>query len=69
MKFKKQQLRVFDIYCVCEDCNEIMFENPKILQRGKFVYTCPKCGKHYYSDEKYPKRVFEKMGNPIPIER
>jgi uncharacterized protein with PIN domain len=69
MKFKKQQLRVFDIYCVCEECNEILEENKEVMQRGKIVYTCPKCKKNYYLEEKYPKRVFEKMGNPIPIER
>lgn len=69
MKFKKQQLRVFDVHPVCEICNEILFENPRIMERGKFVYTCPKCGKHYYFDEKYPKRIFEKMGNPIQIDR
>lgn len=67
MKFKKQQLRIFDIYCTCDECDEILVENDKIMQKGKFVYTCPKCGKNYYVDTKYPQRVYEKMGTPIQI--
>jgi Zn finger protein HypA/HybF involved in hydrogenase expression len=68
MKFKKQLLRVFDVYCMCEDCNEIMIEDHTVMSRD-YVYTCPKCKKHFYSKEKYPKREFEKMGQPINIER
>ena len=67
MKLKKQQLRVFDIYPCCEKCNEIMLENKNIMNGGKITYTCPKCKSNYVTKEKYPKRVFEKMGNPILI--
>ena len=67
MKLKKQLLRVYDIYCSCEECNEILYEDSSILQRGKIVYTCPKCGKHYYSEEKYPKRVYENSGSAVAL--
>lgn len=67
MKTKKVLLRVFDEYAVCDDCNEILFEDNSILQRGKVTYTCPKCRKHYYLDERYPKRLFEKVGQTAPL--
>ena len=61
MKIKRELLRVFDEYCMCENCNCVMEYNPNIMQRGKLVYTCPKCGEHYFSDEQFPRRVFEKV--------
>lgn len=64
MKTKKVLLRVFDEYAVCEDCNVVLEYNPNIMERGKIFYTCPNCGKHYGTTEKYPRRVYETVGQP-----
>lgn len=67
MKTKKVLLRVSDEYAYCDDCNEMLFANKNVLKRGFFVYTCPKCGKHYYTEEEYPRRLFEKVGQQTPL--
>lgn len=68
MKLKKQMIRMFDIYCTCEKCGKIMKEDPSIMQRGKIVYRCPQCGDLFYSDIKYPQRIYENYGVPTTIE-
>ena len=69
MKLMKQPLRLYDIYPVCDECNAALQENNEVLARVYIVYTCPKCGKNYYLDEKYPKRVAEKLGTPVIVNK
>lgn len=69
MRFKKQILRPVDYYPICDECGEILLENNKIMQRGCYVYTCPHCQKNYYLNEKYPKRIWEKNGAPIIVQK
>ena len=67
MKIKRELLRVFNEYCVCEKCNVVMERDYDVMCRGKKVYTCPVCNEHYYTEEEYPKRVFEKVGSNTPL--